>query len=224
MSNEPRSPGPKRNGDAAPSEPPFAPGEPSACRTTSPIPEARRGAPKRCGEAIAPASLCRSRTKTRPYSGRLNIYSSETNAFTAEEIRLLEELAGDLAFGITVLRARAERKRVDARLQANLRFFECMDQINLAIQETNDLAQMTSQVLDATLSIFGCDRAWVIDPCDPEAATWRALMERARPEYPGALVQGTDFPINAEFRAVMRAVRESRGPVAFGPGSEVRGA
>ena len=47
---------------------------------------------------------------------------------------------------------------------------------------------MTSQVLDATLSIFGCDRAWVIDPCDPEAATWRSLMERARPEYPGALV------------------------------------
>jgi diguanylate cyclase (GGDEF)-like protein/PAS domain S-box-containing protein len=152
--------------------------------------------------------------------GSFNIYSAESNAFTAEEIRLLEELAGDLAFGVTVLRARAERKRVDARLEANLRFFECMDQINLAIQETKDLAQMTSQVLDATLSIFGCDRAWVIHPCDPEAATWRALMERARPEYPGALVLGTDLPINAEFRAVMRAVRESRGPMAFGPGSK----
>ena len=152
--------------------------------------------------------------------GSFNIYSSESDAFTPEEIRLLEELAGDLAFGITVLRARAERKRVDAQLQANLRFFECMDQINLAIQETKDLAQMTSQVLDATLSIFGCDRAWVIDPCDPEAATWRALMERARPEYPGALVLGTDFTINAEFRAVMRAVRESRGPMAFGPGAK----
>jgi diguanylate cyclase (GGDEF)-like protein/PAS domain S-box-containing protein len=152
--------------------------------------------------------------------GSFNIYSSESDAFTPEEIHLLEELAGDLAFGITVLRARAERKRVDAQLQANLRFFECMDQINLAIQETKDLAQMTSQVLDATLSIFGCDRAWVIDPCDPEATTWRALMERARPEYPGALVLGTDLPINAEFRAVMRAVRESRGPLAFGPGSK----
>ena len=40
-----------------------------------------------------------------------NIDSAEPNAFIAEEIRLLEELAGDLAFGITVLRARNERKR-----------------------------------------------------------------------------------------------------------------
>ena len=152
--------------------------------------------------------------------GSFNIYSSESKAFTAEEIRLLEELSGDLAFGLTVLRARAERKRVDARLQANLRFFECMDQVNLAIQETNDLERMMSHVLDATLSIFGCDRAWLVYPCDPEAATWRASMERTRPEYPGALAQGTEFPVTAEFRAVMAAVRESREPVAFGPGRE----
>ncbi len=49
--------------------------------------------------------------------GALNIYSAETNAFTAEEIRLLEELAGDLAFGIVVLRARAERKRAEEALR-----------------------------------------------------------------------------------------------------------
>ena len=39
--------------------------------------------------------------------GALTIYSTESNAFTPEEIRLMEELAGDLAFGITVLRGRA---------------------------------------------------------------------------------------------------------------------
>ena len=43
--------------------------------------------------------------------GAFGIYSAEPNAFPPEEIRLLEELAGDLAFGITVLRGRAERKR-----------------------------------------------------------------------------------------------------------------
>jgi len=151
--------------------------------------------------------------------GSLNIYSAESNAFNAEEIRLLDELAGDLAFGVTVLRARAERKLVDARLQANLRYFECLDRINLAIQETNDLERMLSQVLDATLAIFGCDRAWVIHPCDPQAPTWQALMERTRPEYPGALAQGVAVASTAEFRAVMRAVLESRGPLAFGRGA-----
>jgi diguanylate cyclase (GGDEF)-like protein/PAS domain S-box-containing protein len=152
--------------------------------------------------------------------GSLNIYSAESKAFTADEIRLLEELAGDLAFGVTVLRARAERKRIDAQLQANLRFFECLDRINLAIQEANDLERMLSQVLDATLAIFGCDRAWLIHPCDPQAATWQALMERTRPEYPGALAQGVAVANTTEFRAVMRAVLESRGPLAFGRGAD----
>ena len=49
--------------------------------------------------------------------GVLNIYSMEPNAFTPDEIRLLEELAGDLAFGIVVLRARAEYRQAEEALK-----------------------------------------------------------------------------------------------------------
>jgi PAS domain S-box-containing protein len=45
--------------------------------------------------------------------GSLNIYSAQPNAFTSEEIRLLEELAADLAFGIVSLRSRAARQRAE---------------------------------------------------------------------------------------------------------------
>ncbi|MEI8197780.1 MAG: ATP-binding protein, partial [Phycisphaerae bacterium] len=45
--------------------------------------------------------------------GALTIYATEPNAFTPDEIRLLGELAGDLAFGIVVLRARDKRKRAE---------------------------------------------------------------------------------------------------------------
>ena len=152
--------------------------------------------------------------------GTLNMYSPEPNAFTVEEIRLLEQLAGDLAFGIMVLRVRAERKQIYRQLQANLHFFECMDRINLAMQETCDLETMMSQVLGATLSIFKCDRAWLMHPCDREAATWRVPMERTRPEYPGAGADAGEFPMNPENLAVAIAVLDSRGPVAFGPGCE----
>ena len=41
--------------------------------------------------------------------GALTIYSARTNAFTADEIRLLKEMTGNLAFGIMTLRARQER-------------------------------------------------------------------------------------------------------------------
>lgn len=47
--------------------------------------------------------------------GVLNIYSSEINTFTTDEIRLLEELTGDLAFGIVALRTRTERKRAESQ-------------------------------------------------------------------------------------------------------------
>jgi PAS domain S-box-containing protein/putative nucleotidyltransferase with HDIG domain len=45
--------------------------------------------------------------------GVVVIYSGEANAFSPTEIRLLEELAGDLAFGITVLRSREKREQLD---------------------------------------------------------------------------------------------------------------
>jgi PAS domain S-box-containing protein len=55
--------------------------------------------------------------------GTLSVYATKPNIFDDEEIALLDELAGDLAYGITTLRTRAERERAEAELhqsQANL--------------------------------------------------------------------------------------------------------
>jgi len=43
--------------------------------------------------------------------GGLSIYSSESDAFDEEDVRLLEELASDLAYGIITLRARTEHEQ-----------------------------------------------------------------------------------------------------------------
>jgi PAS domain S-box-containing protein len=48
--------------------------------------------------------------------GSLNIYSGEPDAFDLEEIDLLENLAENLSYGITVLRSNAERKRAEAEV------------------------------------------------------------------------------------------------------------
>jgi PAS domain S-box-containing protein len=47
--------------------------------------------------------------------GILLIYSTEINAFTPDELRLLDELAGDLAYGITVIRTRNESKKAEEK-------------------------------------------------------------------------------------------------------------
>ncbi|GEM_PF-311174 len=49
--------------------------------------------------------------------GALNVYAGEPGAFDPEEIQLLMELAGDLAFGIIALRQRAERERAEEALR-----------------------------------------------------------------------------------------------------------
>ena len=49
--------------------------------------------------------------------GALTIYSAEPNSFTPDEVRLLGELASDLAFGIVVLRSRIERARAEDSLR-----------------------------------------------------------------------------------------------------------
>lgn len=45
--------------------------------------------------------------------GALTIYAVESGAFDQEELKLLDELASDLAFGIRWLRTRAEREQLD---------------------------------------------------------------------------------------------------------------
>jgi two-component system cell cycle sensor histidine kinase/response regulator CckA len=49
--------------------------------------------------------------------GVLLMYSSEPNTVTPDEIRLMEELAGDLAFGISTLRTRAGRELAERALE-----------------------------------------------------------------------------------------------------------
>ncbi len=50
--------------------------------------------------------------------GALNVYAAEPAAFDDEEVRLLSELADDLAYGITALRMRDERERAESERRA----------------------------------------------------------------------------------------------------------
>ena len=113
-----------------------------------------------------------------------------------------------------------ERMRAEEERQAHLWFLESMDRVNRAIQGTNDLEQMMSDVLEAMLSIFECDRSWLVYPCDPEAASWNVPMEHARPEFPGAFVLGHDLPVDPEIAKAFETVRASSSPVQFGRMSE----
>jgi signal transduction histidine kinase len=113
-----------------------------------------------------------------------------------------------------------EQKLVEQERMEHLHFLESMGRINRAIQATNDLEQMMSDVLDVVLSIFDCDRAFLVYPCDPDASFWQVPMERTKPEYPGANVMGVEIPMDPSGRQAHRAQLASDGPVTSGPGAD----
>ncbi len=127
--------------------------------------------------------------------------------------------AGDVVKLVGTVIDMTERKRAEEERQRHLWFLESLDRINRAMQGSGDLEQMLSDVLDAVLSIFACDRAWLVYPCDPEAASWKVPMEHTRPEFPGAFALGLDLPVTPDIVKVFQTVRASSGPVRFGPGS-----
>ncbi len=65
--------------------------------------------------------------------GALNVYSSATDAFNQDEVSLLEQLAADLAYGITSLRERRQREHAEEALT------ESEQRFRKAAQSTTDI-------------------------------------------------------------------------------------
>jgi len=148
--------------------------------------------------------------------GILVIYSTVAGAFTPDEVRLMEELGDDLAFGIGVLRARAALQLAEQERQEHVKLLESLDRINRAIQGAASLEQMMSDVLDTTLSVFGCGRVALVHPCDPSAPIWQVMMERTVPECARSFLREGVFPMGADVAEVFRTVLEAGGPVWLG--------
>jgi PAS domain S-box-containing protein len=104
---------------------------------------------------------------------------------------------------------------IDELRQDRLWFLEGMDRVNQAIQDTDDL-QQTTRVLEALLSVFGCDRAWMVYPCDPDSKTSRTVADCARPTSAHSVLVGVDVPMDAAIASVHRLVSSSQGAVCFG--------
>jgi PAS domain-containing protein len=113
-----------------------------------------------------------------------------------------------------------ESKRMEEEHLQNLRYFESMDRLNRAIQGATDLEGMLNDLLDVVLNIFDCDRAFLLYPCDPEAASWSIPKERCKPEYPGVLALGIDVPTSSDTAQTFRTLLEADGPIQFGPGTQ----
>src|SRR5579862_9243383 len=108
-------------------------------------------------------------------------------------------------------------KRASEVAQDRFWFLESMDQLSRAMQDTEDLEQL-SHVLETVLSIFGCDRAWLAYPSDADSRRWRTVAQRASPEVADTPSLDLDLPMDPELVEVFRLVEASEVAVRFGAG------
>ena len=107
--------------------------------------------------------------------GVLNIYAADKDAFDDEEVSLLTELADDLAYGISVLRTRANQELAERELRSNeeryRRLFEDSP-ISLWEQDFSAVKQHLEKLRHQGITDFRAyfdDHPMVVTECEREA-------------------------------------------------------
>jgi len=130
------------------------------------------------------------------------------------EVHFLAErnATGEIIGAMAIGREITDRKQVEKERLDNLHYFESIDRINRAMQGAENLEQMMSDVLDAMLSIFGCDRAFLAVPCDPAMLEFKISMERTTPLYPGAFSRGVAVPMSPQIKNLFHELLSNPDP------------
>lgn len=141
------------------------------------------------------------------------------NTFPVEVRIALVDWEGRRLF-IALARDISHRRLAEEERIKHIRFLESMERIDTAIRQATDLENMLRYVIDTIFDLFGCDRAWLLYPCDPAAPTYRVPIETTRPEYPGARALNMDVPMDPHSARYLREALEAGKPVTYGPGCD----
>ncbi|MGN2390814.1 bifunctional diguanylate cyclase/phosphodiesterase [Pelomicrobium sp. G1] len=107
--------------------------------------------------------------------GALSIYAPEPDAFDPEEVKLLTELADDLAYGIETLRERARRRRAEEELHRLNRAHRTLAASNHALLHAQDEESLLKEICRVVVEEAGYRSAYVTRAEDDEACTLRPV-------------------------------------------------
>jgi PAS domain S-box-containing protein len=117
----------------------------------------------------------------------------------------------------------SERRAAEERRRQQVYYLESMARLSEVIASNMDVEAMLDGAMRVMLDVFECDRAWLLQPCDPKAKSWSVPVEVTRPEYPGAGGTGEKYPMDEAKRAVIEDSLETEEPVSWGPDRPFRG-
>ena len=137
--------------------------------------------------------------ENRNVFGVLMIYSATPNAITTDEIWLMEELAGNLAFGITSLRERAELRRVKEELKLASLYNRSLIEASLDPLVTIGPEGKITDVNQATEKVTGYSREKIIGT---DFSNYFTQPEQARKGYQKVFKKGfvRDYPLEIQHK------------------------
>ncbi len=131
---------------------------------------------------------------------------------------LVRDAAGDPLRMVNVVRDITYWKRDDEQLQAHIQHLESMEQLSRVMRETTELETVMNRSLETVLSIFGSDRAWLANPCDPDSPSCGVPFEITVPEYPGLQAAGMEVVMTAGIVSLLEWHRDSDDVLLLGSG------
>ena len=103
----------------------------------------------------------------------------------------------------------------NTHLKDQVHHLESLAILGNTFNQSRNIPQMMENAMKVTLDIFKCDRAWLLYPCDPNAASWYVPIEVTTPAYPGAHLLNTQIPMSANISEMMQDVLAVNEPFVF---------
>ena len=126
-----------------------------------------------------------------------------------------EDADGNLVSLVGIISDITEWRRARDQELAYINFLEKLEEVDRIIRRADDLDAMLVDILDRAWSMFESDRAWLLNPCDPGAMSFRVKMMRTRDEYALGLAPDTDVTVTPDVADAFRAALDSSEPLVF---------
>jgi len=103
-----------------------------------------------------------------------------------------------------------------------LSYLENISLIDQAIRQTTNLDEMMNSLMEVLRTIFQCDQAWLLHPCDPNAQSWRVPFRSVDARYPIYFGPEDNLPATKDLRENCLLALNSSDPLPLGEENHVK--
>lgn len=141
----------------------------------------------------------------KPYRNKSGVLFIGETLFTQAK-----DTHGTLIGYVGTIRDVTQRREAEQMLRQREHHLNCLDQVSRAIAQYSDLSTMITSAVNEILKVFRADRAWLINPCDPQAPSWRVMVEATAGEQVSDMNESAELLMTDGIAHLMRRALNTR--------------